>query len=105
MDTQFSSGTCPGIRLDEANGNDGGTLWCTSRNYFRAHQVLKDRNSKGMTMCPRARPRPESESSTEVRWVSGATEPMKKASVGKKGREREAEKAEIAMHLICCGPR
>ncbi|KAL9382704.1 hypothetical protein Peur_025739 [Populus x canadensis] len=75
-------------------------------NCLGAVQGLKDQNSKGMMKHHQARAaRPESENSTQFRWVSGAIEPMKMGGVSEMLRVREAEKAENAMHLICWGPR
>jgi hypothetical protein len=47
--------------------------------------------------------RPESENSTQFRWVSGAIEPMKMGGVREMLRVREAGKAENAMHLSFVG--
>jgi hypothetical protein len=82
------------------------SLSSVSRNCLGAVQGLKDQNSKGMMKHHQARAaRPESENSTQFRWVSGAIEPMKMGGVSEMLRVREAEKAENAMHLICWGPR
>lgn len=76
-----------------------------SRTCLRAVQGLKDQNSKGIIKNSPARPRSESDNSTQFRCFSGAIEPMKKACVDEQRRSREAEKAEYVMQLIIWGPK
>ncbi|CAK9147182.1 unnamed protein product [Ilex paraguariensis] len=67
-----------------------------SRICLRAFQWLKGHNSKGIVKPSQARPKSESEQSTDVRRVSGmVVETAKKVKVDEKQRmRREAEKAE-----------